>query len=315
MDLQQMRYFKTVAQFQNISKAAEVLCVTQPALSRAIKALETDLGYTLFDRKNHRLHLNRYGDTFLKYVDAIFHELNNAEKSLSDLAQQEAETVYLSVSLPEVFMELIEQYLILYPTTQIRQPRQPCSTTYSNEQLLLENKVDFCISGQPVPNPGIGWHNLLTESCYLLVRDDHPLASKQVIELSDLADIPFIALTGGTELRTVFDSIFSQAGIHPNITYEVPEAAMLRRMVELGLGAALYPASMWIRSYRGIPEYGKTRLCALQINSPLCTRNIGISYVKNAYRTRAAARFFEFVQDYFADISKQIQFHISNMHQ
>lgn len=314
MELQQLRYFKTVAQYENISKAAEELNITQPALSRSIKVLEDDLGYALFDRKNHRLLLNRYGQTFLKYVNAIFHEINNGHKALADLAACENETIYLSVSLPEVFMELIERYLALYPTTQIHQPHKPCSVNCTSEQLLLENKVDFCILGQPVYNPHICWQNLLTENCYLLVRNDHPLADRTVVEMTELADIPFIALTDGTELRTVFDQIFEQEKLRPNIAYEVPEAAMLRRMVELGLGAALYPASMWIRSFRGIPEYGATSLKAVAIRSEFCKRNIGIAYVKNAYRSKAATQFFEFVQSYFADLSKQISFYINEKH-
>ena len=314
LELQQLRYFKTVAEYQNISKAAEALNLTQPALSRSIKALEEDLGYALFDRKNHRIFLNRYGQTFLKYTNEIFHEINNAQKALADLASSENNTVYLSVSLPEVFMELIERYLARYPSTQIHQPHKPCSTDYSNEQLLLENKVDFCVSGQPIHNPNICWQNLLTEDCYLLVRNDHPLASKEIVEMSDLADIPFIALTDGTELRMVFDQIFDQAKMRPNIAYEVPEAAMLRRMVELGLGSALYPASMWIRSFRGIPEYGATSLCAIPIHSDFCKRNIGIAYAKDAYRSHAAAQFLAFVQEYFQELSQQIAFYITNKH-
>ena len=72
MELQQLKYFKTVASLGKISDAAEVLFISAPALSTSIARLEKELGMKLFDRASNRITLNAQGQIFLKYVNQIF---------------------------------------------------------------------------------------------------------------------------------------------------------------------------------------------------------------------------------------------------
>ena len=82
MELQQLKYFKTVAQIGKISDAAEALFISAPALSTSIARLERELGISLFDRTNNRIILNQQGEIFLRYVNQVFTTLDYAKSEL-----------------------------------------------------------------------------------------------------------------------------------------------------------------------------------------------------------------------------------------
>ncbi len=85
MELFQIDYFRTLARTGNMTAAASELHITQPALSRAISALETDLGTQLFERARGKLRLNHAGELFLENADKIFAETGNARERLEAL--------------------------------------------------------------------------------------------------------------------------------------------------------------------------------------------------------------------------------------
>ena len=82
MELQQLKYFKTVAQIGKISDAAQSLFISAPALSTSIARLERELGMPLFDRTSNRIILNQQGQIFLRYVDRVFYDLDCAQSEL-----------------------------------------------------------------------------------------------------------------------------------------------------------------------------------------------------------------------------------------
>jgi len=82
VDMQQMKYFKTVAEVGKISEAAEALYISAPALSTAISRLEKELGVKLFDRKNNKITLNRQGEIFLDYVNQAIAQLEETKEEL-----------------------------------------------------------------------------------------------------------------------------------------------------------------------------------------------------------------------------------------
>ena len=82
MEIQQFRYFLAAARYENLTKAAEDLHIAQPALSQSIKRLETELGVSLFDRKNHRIELNEQGKLLKKRLIPILESIDNLKDEL-----------------------------------------------------------------------------------------------------------------------------------------------------------------------------------------------------------------------------------------
>ena len=93
MEWQQLKYFQTVANLQHISKAAKVLSITQPALSRAILRLEKELGVPLFERQNRTIVLSQYGRLFLNHVNKMILEFEEGKQEIQDLLDPEHGTV------------------------------------------------------------------------------------------------------------------------------------------------------------------------------------------------------------------------------
>ena len=85
MEIQQLQYFKTVAQLQHMTRAAEKLSISQPALSKSISNIEQELGIPLFDRQGRSIFLNRHGQLFLESVEVILTEYEKVMKKFEDI--------------------------------------------------------------------------------------------------------------------------------------------------------------------------------------------------------------------------------------
>ena len=88
MELTLLYYFKTVAEIENITKAAETLYISQPALSKAIAKLEKNLDVTLFERRKGRISLSAMGKVYYDYVSSAFQVLEQGEKKLAEIKKQ-----------------------------------------------------------------------------------------------------------------------------------------------------------------------------------------------------------------------------------
>ena len=93
MELSLLYYFKTVAEMENITKAAESLYISQPALSKAIAKLEKSLDVSLFERRKGRIILSAMGKVYYEYVSSAFQVLEQGERRLAELMQQSGDTV------------------------------------------------------------------------------------------------------------------------------------------------------------------------------------------------------------------------------
>jgi DNA-binding transcriptional LysR family regulator len=107
IDLLQLRYFQIVAKHQHLTKAAEALNITQPALSKMIAKLENNLGYELFDRKGRQIQLNKLGESYLRTVEHVFLYLKEGEKELAYLAEKQNNLISISVTIPSILPELL----------------------------------------------------------------------------------------------------------------------------------------------------------------------------------------------------------------
>ena len=99
MEIQQLEYFKIVAEMQHMTHAAEKLNISQPALSKSISNIEQEIGVPLFDRQGRSIVLNRYGKLFLESVNMILEEYNKAKQEIMDLVRQDMEKYHLDLSI------------------------------------------------------------------------------------------------------------------------------------------------------------------------------------------------------------------------
>ena len=127
MDLLQLRYFRTVARLEHMTRAAQELYISQSSLSKTITHLERELGVSLFDRQGRQVRLNQYGKAFLRRVEQVFTVLDDGQRELADLAAGKQGQVALASMNVYLLPGLLQAFRERYPGITIRlfgNPRQ-----------------------------------------------------------------------------------------------------------------------------------------------------------------------------------------------
>ena len=152
MELNQLQYFRVVAETQNMTEAAERLHITQPTLSKVIRRLEEDLGVKLFDRKPSRLELNPYGGSFLVYVNQALDALDRGRQCLSTMQTGENQGIRLVSTFFGIPTMLVEQYVKQHPETSVIENNE---TPENILTALLNDHADFAMTLFPLDHAEI----------------------------------------------------------------------------------------------------------------------------------------------------------------
>ncbi|MCD1261781.1 LysR family transcriptional regulator [Paenibacillus athensensis] len=289
MELSALKCFQTVARMEHMTQAAEVLHLAQPALSRTIRQLETELGVQLFDRIGRKLRLNEYGARFLLKVDTALSTLEEGRLELRDLAERPSGTVTLYVQVAShLIPELICSFREQYPEVEFKLLQQD---PVNGAPLVF----DLCLTTAPCAIPDTVSEQLLTEDIVLAVPAGHPLAHRSALQLSELRGEGWISLRPGRRLRETTDALCRQAGFAPRILYECDEPSMVRGLVRAGLGVSFIPAITWSGSQG-------SAVTLIPIEDARCARTIDLVWHPNRYMTKAAAAFRDFARSYFRQL-------------
>lgn len=287
MELQQLRYFQTVARLEHMTQAAEELNITQPALSRTISRLEEDIGVPLFERKGRHIRLNRYGEIFLAHLERSFLELDQAKKKINDMARIENLSVSIATTNVSLFPSLVSAFLRQYPDIRIRQYLRSDINMY---QLLEKGEVDMCISSEPIEGPDVQWDPLFSEELLLLVPREERFVHRQEIRLMEVAGERFISSNTSYDSSNWLEKLCRQTGFAPKISFEGNDSVVIGEMVSLGLGISFIPKPLWEK----FSELLKDRLHVLTLTEPHCTMTTGISRITGRYLPTAAQTFYSF---------------------
>lgn len=284
MDWRQLEYFRTVARLQHVTRAAERLGMTQPALSRAMTRLERELGLPLFQRTGRSIRLTRYGAAFLPRVERALTEVEEGRRELADLSGAAAGVValgFLRTLGAEYVPQLVRRYRAGHPDVRFTFSQDNGSVL---ERELEAGELDLCFMPVPVDNPRLEVRHVADQELVLIVPPDHALAGRRSVRLRDVAEEPFVSFKAGHAMRKVVDDLCAAAGFAPQITFEGDESSSVRGFVAAGLGVAIVP----------IP--GTTRgIALLRVAEPVARRSIGVVWVRDRYVSETVRVFREFV--------------------
>lgn len=199
MELQQLRYFKAVAEVGKISDAAESLFISAPALSTSISRLEKELGVQLFDRTNNKISLNAQGQIFLKYVNQMFGCLESAKQELHNSMRQQGPHISLVSINSAMWVNLIAAFTSEYPQytlscSSITQDRLATEGISNQHSFLLAYESDL----PPFYTDKLD-SVFLFETCPAVsLHKDHPLAQLPEIDIRMLSNEKiFMPVPGG----------------------------------------------------------------------------------------------------------------------
>lgn len=297
MELLQLQYFKKVAELEHMTHAAEALNIAQPSLSKAISRLEEDLGVRLFERYNRQIKLNENGRIFLRRVNAVLHELQEAERELHALNQKTDHTIRLSVTIPRVLPDLISSFLEEEPQVHFKQYVQ---SVPKMKEKLRSGELDFCISSVPIQDEDIEWQPLMTEEILLIAPPGHWLGTKSHISLYELRDEAFVSMNEGYGIRNLTDKYCQLAGFQPHIAFEGDEPGVIGELVNKGLGIAFIPSVSLMGNKTA-------HLPVIRLQDPICERTIGLAWSTRRYHSPIAKKFQGFLSDYFEVLEEELR--------
>lgn len=289
MDIQVLQYFLAVAREESITKAAEVLHMTQPPLSRQLKDLEDELGKQLFIRGNRKITLTEEGLILRRRAEEMVELMEKTKSEVSRSGQNIRGDIYIGGGETKGFRllsKVAEKVRIKHPG--IRYHLFSGNADDVSER-LDRGLLDFGILVEPADIKKYDFIKLPAKDQWgLLMRRDHPLAEKESISPKDLTKIPLIASyqsIAHNELSGWLGREYESLNIIT--TYNLLYNASL--MVEENVGCALCLDGI-------IPEYENSPLCFRPLD-PKVEVNLDIVWKKYQIFTKAAEIFLEALQD------------------
>lgn len=289
MDLQQLKYFQTVARLEHMTRAAEVLNISQPALSKAISQLEHEVGAPLFERVGRAIRLNRYGALFLERTEPITQILDEAKQEIRDLVAPNSGTVAIGFTHSmgtRLVSRAVQAFQKEYPEADFEFVQRNSLPLVKD---LNKGLCDLCLIPHLETDIPIDWRELWREEVYVIVPLHHRFAKQDTIRLQDLAEDPFVTIKEGNSLRQIQNHVFEQVGISPDIVFEGEEFHTVASFVEAGFGVGLLPDLQRIDGYQ---------IKRLHVTDVVCERRIGIATMKDRYIPQVAKQFEAFVSEH-----------------
>ena len=239
MKLRQLEAFRATMISGTVSGAAEILQISQPAVSRLIEKFESSFSITLFDRSSGRLVPTPEALLLYDEVERAFSSIDKIRHAAFDI--QSAKRGHLDIAcLPALGLgfvpSVIRDFAVEYPGVRIRHDIQISAKV---EEWAASQQVDFGLAEFPFNRSGFVMEDFCKTAYVLAVPSHFDVAGLKTIAPQDLADVPMIVLTKACAGRHRIDQVFQAAGVTYNAVYETPFATAICSLVSKGLGVGL----------------------------------------------------------------------------
>ncbi len=235
MNFTQLRAFHAIATSGGFTKAAAMLNVTQPAVTRQLKALEDDHGIALFHRRGHRLELTESGADLFAISQRIFGLITEAEDIVVSESELQSGTLRVGADSPFYIMDILAAFKERYPSVSLTVSMSSAAELF---QSLRDFEIDVAVATSvelETEFVGIPFSRI---DLALLVPDNHPWAGRKGISLKRLAGQPVILREAVSTTRKLFVDALLAIGIEPEIVMELRNQVAVREAVAAGLGLA-----------------------------------------------------------------------------
>lgn len=289
MELHQLRYFCAVAEHENITKAADALHISQPALSRSIKRLEEEMGVELFDRIGRSIVLNDKGKVFLVAAQSAIKSVDTVGQTLERYVREQSSTLNLRTP---VYLgddeNIISSFMKKYPDIYVRRAITPTP--------FIESEVPDLSFFASFERHTESNHVLVgKENIVLAVALDHPLAKASTVRLADLRYEKFVTVLP-CKVRNVIDGMFAEVGIEPHYVVEDQNCFSVSRLVARGMGIALLPEITWLTSY------DRENVKILTLSDVHRMRNMYLKWPEGVRVSRAALLFKDHLIEHYRSL-------------
>ncbi|MBQ8322772.1 MAG: LysR family transcriptional regulator [Clostridia bacterium] len=279
VNLDLYRVFYTVAKSGSLTKAAEELFISQPAVSRSIKQLETQLGVSLFTRTHRGMQLSAQGGKVIfEEVERALNLLEEAENRIAEMKNSATGTIRIGASdtIFEYFLaDKIVDFHKRFPAVKID---LLADFTPDTIEKLKADKCDVAFVNLPIsPDPELKLYgNCMRLNDIFITGEKYPELTKGEVSLSELKKYPLILMDKNTVARKSLDNFFDSLGLELSPSIEVGSWDLMKRLVVRGMGIGVIP-----REYATRRLEEKT-LFEIKTDTALPARSVGMLLPRHA---------------------------------
>lgn len=241
LELRHLRTVRAIHEQGGLARAAEVLNITQSALSHQVKALEEQAGVELFVRRAKPMRLSAAGMRLLRLAEQVLPLVAATEAEFKGVEMGRVGRLHIAMECHACFdwlLPVLDMFRRTWPDVDV-DIRQRLA--FSALPALAREEVDLVISSDPEEMPGVTFQPLFDYSPTLLVPAGHPLVAKGWAEPADFADQTLITYPMDRGRLDVFSQFLTPAGVEPARTRQVELTAVAVMLVASGRGIAVMP--------------------------------------------------------------------------
>lgn len=220
MKLTQIEYFIAVCRYQNFSKAADELHISQPGISKSMRELEEECGVALFERNYNNIVITKEGELLLESAQKFMEHFNELDMTVHSLAYGKSILKIGVVPMcgNTVFPRLHSGFLEAFPDIRIETIEETVSVLY---ELLDQHELDFvlCVTNH-LPENHYKYYILKKSHLELFVPKDSPLAVRKTIDLCELTNVPLVLLSDHYGQTKYIRRMFSLNGVRPFVLHQ-----------------------------------------------------------------------------------------------
>ena len=287
MNTRLLAYFVAVAKHQNITHAANALHIAQPALSVAIKKLESQLELELFRRDQRKIVLTYEGETLLIHAKQILQQLDDATLAMKELRGLEKGEVRLG--LPSImgtyyFPDVLMAFKSRYPKLKLVMIE---AGTQSIQKMLLDGEIDLgIIQTHNLPDELDSKH-LVRSQMVAVVSPEHEYANKQTLSYAEFFSQELVMFKKGYFHREILDNICQQQNLIADFSFETNLLAVILKIVKRDFA---------ISALLALATESESGVVSIPFEEPIFL-DICIAWRKSGYLSKADRTFLEFVQE------------------
>ena len=281
MDIQKLKYFYTTAQLEHITRASEILHISQPSLTQAIQSLEFELGVLLFERQGRRIILTQFGKYLKERLDSLLPQFDNIPNEIEQLKNSVNKTIKLNILAASSFViNTIMSYKKKNPDAifefEQNEKKYNCDIVITTNGLNNDNSKNYlkrCIR---------------EEKIYLAVPKTSTYASYASIDLTKVKDESFIMLSNTRLFGVICNKYCSIAGFLPKILFESDSPVAVQNIISMGAGIAFWPEYSW-------GKINNKNVALIPISYPVCQRDLIIELHSRLPKSAYAEDFYKYL--------------------
>ncbi len=241
IELRHLRTIRAIHQAGGLARAADMMNMTQSALSHQVAGLEDQVGMELFVRRSKPMTLSSAGIRLLRTADRILPEIAALEEEFQSLRSGKTGRLHIAIQCHACFdwlFPVLEMFRHAWPEVDVD---IRAGLAFDSFPALLREEVDLVISSNPEPLPGLTFNPLFDYAPTFVASAQNPLAAKTMIEAEDFRDQTLITYPVTRDKLDVFTDLLTPAKVEPRAQRPVELTAVILMLVGSNRGVAVLP--------------------------------------------------------------------------